>query len=61
MSAAIFGTGGGDKVYIAHAWDWHLSAFQDKMDLDVGTLKATIDNDILMVCENGEPYLSLLW
>ena len=49
MSGAIFGKGGETKLNIVHAWDWHTSLYQDTMDMYLGTLQNTIDNDMLVV------------
>ena len=50
MAAAIFGDSWKTKLKIVHAWDWHISATNEfDVDLFVGTLSPTIDNDVFVV------------
>eukprot|EP00797_Seminavis_robusta_P026275 Sro474_g150170.1 Putative amino-acid ABC transporter-binding protein YhdW (1044) ;mRNA; r:3799-7212 len=48
LGAAIFGKGGEAKVQMVYAWDWHETIFKDKMDLYIGTMSPTIDNDLFV-------------
>ena len=51
VAAAIFGDGWKTKIVIVHKWDWHEYAADYNIDLFVGTLSPTIDNDVYVVSQ----------